>query len=389
MALYDRVAELPLVIEDVDFETRVVRGLAAVHAQDDDRGAARGTRQRGAGFVGSGEDVTYDARRARPRPARPGSSWPGSWTIDSLSEHLDGRDLFPRGAPAHGGLPRLPPLGVRVGGARPRALQAGRSLDEALGRDGAAAFASSPRPERPRSRAGSSSTRICASSSTRRRSGPTSSSQTLAARGNVDVVDLKGAYHGTPVDNPPDADLYRRVVELLPDAWIEDPALDARDRRRARSPTATGSPGMRPIHSWARRRGAPVPATLPQLQAVALRLARAAVRVLRPLRRARDRALRRRPVRARGRPRPDPAARGAVPPGRPQRRRARRLQRARAPRRPPHEPARPAPRRGRLSPSRVVPPRAATRTGARSGRSAARRAAPGRSRRGDRRRWRR
>src|SRR5215210_7462531 len=47
----------------------------------------------------------------------------------------------------------------------------------------------------------------------------------LAGRGIVDVVDLKGAYKGTPVDNPADAELYRRVAEAFPEAWIEDPGL--------------------------------------------------------------------------------------------------------------------------------------------------------------------
>jgi hypothetical protein len=47
----------------------------------------------------------------------------------------------------------------------------------------------------------------------------------LAATGAVDSVDLKGAYHGTIVDQPPDPELYRRVAEGFPDAWIEDPAL--------------------------------------------------------------------------------------------------------------------------------------------------------------------
>ena len=41
----------------------------------------------------------------------------------------------------------------------------------------------------------------------------------------VDSVDFKGQYHGTAVDNPPDADLYRRVIDGLPEAWLEDPAL--------------------------------------------------------------------------------------------------------------------------------------------------------------------
>jgi hypothetical protein len=47
----------------------------------------------------------------------------------------------------------------------------------------------------------------------------------LRATGAVDSVDLKGAYRGTPVDQPPDPELYRLVVEGFPEAWIEDPAL--------------------------------------------------------------------------------------------------------------------------------------------------------------------
>src|SRR5258705_361794 len=47
----------------------------------------------------------------------------------------------------------------------------------------------------------------------------------LAARKIVDVTDLKGQYSGTPVDNPADPELYRRVAEAFPEAWIEDPAL--------------------------------------------------------------------------------------------------------------------------------------------------------------------
>src|SRR5438105_3583270 len=38
----------------------------------------------------------------------------------------------------------------------------------------------------------------------------------LAATGAVDTADLKGAYHGTVVDQPPDPALYRRVAEGFP-----------------------------------------------------------------------------------------------------------------------------------------------------------------------------
>jgi len=47
----------------------------------------------------------------------------------------------------------------------------------------------------------------------------------LAETGSVDSVDFKGHYRGTTVETPPDAGLYRRVAEALPDAWLEDPAL--------------------------------------------------------------------------------------------------------------------------------------------------------------------
>jgi L-alanine-DL-glutamate epimerase-like enolase superfamily enzyme len=47
----------------------------------------------------------------------------------------------------------------------------------------------------------------------------------LVATGAVDSVDLKGHYVGTPVDLAADPELYRRVAEAFPDAWIEDPKL--------------------------------------------------------------------------------------------------------------------------------------------------------------------
>ena len=42
----------------------------------------------------------------------------------------------------------------------------------------------------------------------------------------VDVVDMKGRYRNATVAMDADAGLYRRVVEGLPDAWIEDPAIE-------------------------------------------------------------------------------------------------------------------------------------------------------------------
>ena len=41
----------------------------------------------------------------------------------------------------------------------------------------------------------------------------------------VRIVDLKGQYEGTDVDGSTDPDLYRRVLDDLPDVIVEDPAL--------------------------------------------------------------------------------------------------------------------------------------------------------------------
>ena len=47
----------------------------------------------------------------------------------------------------------------------------------------------------------------------------------LAELDAVEVLDLKGAYRGTAVDQPPDPRLYRLVAEAFPQAVLEDPDL--------------------------------------------------------------------------------------------------------------------------------------------------------------------
>src|SRR5215210_2650193 len=72
----------------------------------------------------------------------------------------------------------------------------------------------------------------------------------LAGRRNVEVVDLKGMYTGTVVDNPPDPDLYRRVADAFPHAWIEDPALTP-ETDEVLEPHRGRITWDAPIHSWA------------------------------------------------------------------------------------------------------------------------------------------
>jgi hypothetical protein len=56
----------------------------------------------------------------------------------------------------------------------------------------------------------------------------------VATTGAVRVLDLKGQYHGTVVDQPPDPRLYRSVVEIFPEAIVEDPALTDETRAALR-----------------------------------------------------------------------------------------------------------------------------------------------------------
>jgi hypothetical protein len=47
----------------------------------------------------------------------------------------------------------------------------------------------------------------------------------VAELGGVEIIDLKGRYEGTIVEQPPDPDLYRLVATAFPEALLEDPAL--------------------------------------------------------------------------------------------------------------------------------------------------------------------
>src|SRR5918992_596953 len=52
----------------------------------------------------------------------------------------------------------------------------------------------------------------------------------LAQSGAVDSLDLKGQYKGTPVDVTTDPELYAKLVEAFPDAWLEDPDINDETR---------------------------------------------------------------------------------------------------------------------------------------------------------------
>jgi L-alanine-DL-glutamate epimerase-like enolase superfamily enzyme len=224
LSLYDSVRDLPLQIEGYELE-----GLE-LQARSDFLRKTTVVHLYGAGAEGIGEDVTYDSREHDRLQARgPDLPLAGGWTVHSFSEHLALQPLF-EDVPEQ---PRY--VDYRRWAFESAALdlalrQADRSLGQAVGRDPrpisfvvSMGLGDPPSTERVHAwlalypwlrfkldaNSGWSSELIAE----------------LAATGAVDSVDLKGQYRGTVVDTPPDATLYRRVAEGLPDAWLEDPAL--------------------------------------------------------------------------------------------------------------------------------------------------------------------
>ena len=218
----------------------------------------------GSGKSGCGEDVNYVADE-QDRFVREGAGLDlrGDYTLSTFSRRLDEVNLFP--TPLEYDAAADYRRWAFESAALDLALrQAGSSLHQALGRTPAAVtFAVSMQLESEEAVTEFQAIR-------ERHSGmhfkldPTPSwsatrFDSLASMDVVDVLDLKGAYKGTPVDNPPDPALYRRVAEAFPDAWIEDPAWTAKTAA-VLEPHRARITWDAPIHSVADMQAMPVAA---------------------------------------------------------------------------------------------------------------------------------
>jgi len=260
---WDLLAELPVEIESYDLDP-----LGQRFSPEFERLTTEIVFQ-GGGEEGRGEDVTYepDAHVAL-REAGPVLNLAGTHTLGSFSGLLEGLDLFPV-APERDDYRDYRRWAFESAALDLALRQAGRSLGDVLGREPQPLnYVVSMRlapfghegPEKP--------DKLLAIldryPGTRFKLDPTNGwtpelIDQLIETGAVDSLDLKGRYKGTPVDVETNPELYRRVAEGFPDAWLEDPDLENPEAAAVLEPYRDRITWDAPIHSVADIEALPFP----------------------------------------------------------------------------------------------------------------------------------
>lgn len=224
MSLYDAVKDLPLTIEAYDLD---MRSLAV---SSDFTRATTQIRLLGADEEGLGEDVTYDAAEHDSQLARgPVLPLAGAWTLDSFSSRLSELPLFET-EPKMAAFRDYRRWAFESAALDLSLRQNGMSLADAVGRElRPLTFVVSMRLGEP-----PTLDRVKGwlehYPGLRFKLDATSDwtdelVDELRELGCVDSIDFKGHYTGTVVDQAPDPALYRRVIDGLRGAWLEDPAV--------------------------------------------------------------------------------------------------------------------------------------------------------------------
>jgi hypothetical protein len=256
VSLYERIAELPVRVEsheleanDREYSPEFTRGSTIIHL-------------RGDGQEGLGEDVVYDVLdHIAHRDAGPVHDLSGPGTLGELCELLGELDLFKDAAPVRDAS-RLYRRWAYESAALDLALrQSGTCFHEALGRE--------PKPVRfvcstrlggfsdddSRSTTEPLRKRLAKHPGLRFKLDPENDWNDeliaeIAEIAGVDVLDLKGLYRGTPVDVETDPELYEASAEAFPDAYLEDPDVNA-ETRPVLEPRAERVTWDAPLHSVA------------------------------------------------------------------------------------------------------------------------------------------
>jgi L-alanine-DL-glutamate epimerase-like enolase superfamily enzyme len=225
MAIFDSLSSLPVVVDGYSLE-----GLEANVSSDFTR-LSTVIRMTGGGEEGVGEDVTYDALdHVALQDAGPVLDLAGSRTLGEFCSLVGDLDLFPA-EPVRDVSRRYRRWAFESAALDLALRQAGRPLHEVVGREmRPLTFVVSLRLGEPPTLEPVRK-RLALYPTLRFKLDPTNEwtdalIAELVATGAVDSVDLKGLYVGTVVDAGADPELYRRVAEAFPNAWIEDPRLN-------------------------------------------------------------------------------------------------------------------------------------------------------------------
>jgi L-alanine-DL-glutamate epimerase-like enolase superfamily enzyme len=252
MPTFDLLANLPLEIDDYSLEglehqiPGFERLTTVIHLH-------------GAGQEGLGEDVTYDALdHVALQDAGPTLDLTGHATLGEFCDFMAGVDTFP--AEPQREVSRRYRRWAFESAALDLALnQSGTGVAAALGHEPQpVTFVCSMRLSPGEGQPSSIETlrrKLDPYPTLRFKLDPTNDwtdalIAALVETGAVDSLDLKGFYKGTPVDVTTDPELYAKLIESFPDAWLEDPDVTV-ETRPLLEPVRDRLTWDAPIHSIA------------------------------------------------------------------------------------------------------------------------------------------
>lgn len=225
MDAYGILADLPLTIDDYHLTTHTAE------TSSDFTRTTTSITLRGDGSRGHGEDVTYETEDHDALQAWD-DRFPlaGTYRFHEYAALLDDIDLFPTKAPDRDIYRSYRRWGFESAGLDLALRQNNTTFADALDEQYApVTFVVSTRLGDPPSFTRIREWREINPSLTFKLD-PTSDwtadlIDALAATDAVRILDLKGQYKGTDVDQPPDPGLYHQLVTAFPNALIEDPGL--------------------------------------------------------------------------------------------------------------------------------------------------------------------
>jgi len=221
---YDKIADLPLQVDDDEFER---------HERDTSSGFRRTSTVvslHGDGETGRGEDVTYEGEDHDTFVGNPGFPFTGSYTFDGFSAHVGEIDLFLGERPSRPVFRNYRRWAFESAALDLALKQAGTDLAARLDRTyDPVRFVASTRLGEPPT-ADRVRGLLDNNPALEFKLDPTPEWDDelvgeLAETDSVRILDLKGLYEDTEVDQEPDPALYERVIDAFPEAVIEDPGL--------------------------------------------------------------------------------------------------------------------------------------------------------------------